>query len=438
MAHALSVVALSFALACASSAPLPPPAPLPAAGEIFLVDPMEGYPLTAAEDLSERLRWGFRELLAGDLEGAAAVAEALRGRDPGFHPASVLAAQVALVEKRAAEAQHLLERVVDELPGYVAAQLVLGHAAEIRGEVLAAFDAYRAVAAAHPAAAERAAELRPRALDVLANRFDDALARGRLEDAAAALARLEAWAPEDRRTLESAWRLAAARGDRAAERSVLERLASREPERREVLERLAELDLEEGRFQLGIARLEALVERYPADRELAGLLERAKFLWRLENLPPAVRQLADAPQLSRAELATLLYWLVPEVRVVTVDNPPIATDIIDHPRHDEIVRVVSLGLLEVDETVHRFAPDRPVTRAQVLAALLTLLVRSGEPLACLEGVRDLDLRSSRSLTCRTAARCGLLEEEGDCLPAAPVSGAEALELFRALDHLSAS
>ena len=32
--------------------------------------------------------------------------------------------------------------------------------------------------------------------------------------------------------------------------------------------------------------------------------------------------------------------------------------------------------------------------------------------------------------CAAAARCGLLPEPADCLPGAPLSGAEALELVR--------
>ena len=162
---------------------------------------------------------------------------------------------------------------------------------------------------------------------------------------------------------------------------------------------------------------------------------------RLELLPPFVRQLANAGELDRADFATLLYWLVPGVRYAEVSDPPIATDILDHPRREEIVRVMNLGLVRVDETLHRFSPGDRMTRQGALGALLGLLSLSDREFSCLKPAEAAAIAESgsRELICGKAAQCRLIPETGDCLPRAAISGPEALDLFRrALDLLESS
>jgi len=198
----------------------------------------------------------------------------------------------------------------------------------------------------------------------------------------------------------------------------------------EILERLGDLELEIGDVRAGLEQFEMLAERYPDAPELAEKVARAKFLWRLELLPPYVQELAKKARLNRAEFATLLYWLVPEVRYAQVSNPPIATDILDHPRREEILRVMNLGLMSIDQTLHRFAPAAPMTRVLALMALIRLLKLSDLEFSCLAEVEATALAGSWTLTCRKAAQCRMIPEEADCLPAAEISGPEALDLFR--------
>lgn len=433
------VLAALLLASCTSPGPPAPVAPIPERLDPLRVDPLTGYPLTVRPDRAEQLADAFRGFAEGrPPEEIDALARSILAADPGFHPAIVLQAQTQVLARRDRAAIELLEPVVAELPDYTAALLTLGQALERIGDLTAALEVFSAAAPASAPAADRVAEIRPRAVEIAGNRLRDAVARGRIEDAETELRWLERWAEDELPVLEGAWQVAAARGDAEAELAIVRRLAATGDAGRPIRERLGELELEVGEVRAGLDQFERLAREHPDDPQIDRQLERAKFLWRLELLPPEVRGVGRKPQLERADFALQLYWLVPEIRYARVDNPPIATDILDHPRREEILRVLNLGLMEVDETLHRFAPAEPVTRHEVLAALLELLATSRDRLACLADVEPGSFAESRSLTCVKAAECRLISEAADCLPAARIAGPESLELFRrALDSLGA-
>ena len=103
--------------------------------------------------------------------------------DPGFHPAIVLAAQADFVDGDYPAVVDAVTPVTAELPGYTAAELLLGRAGELAGAPVVAFAAYWQASEASPTARERLAELKPRAVEIVGNRVRDALARGRLDEA---------------------------------------------------------------------------------------------------------------------------------------------------------------------------------------------------------------------------------------------------------------
>ncbi len=433
----LAAAACALAAACAPAsppAPAPPPAPFPglaAADRPFLADPLEGYPFPVDAARRLRLAEGHQALRAGDEAAARAAAAELLGDEPGFHPARVLLAEADFYRRDLAAALAGVRPVAEALPGYVAAELLRGRVAEAAGEVVEAFEAYRAAAPASPPAAARAAEVAPRAAEVVFQRAEDAIARGRLADARAAVERLRSWAPEGEATLRAARALAVAEADPRAELAAVAALGSRFPGDRELAERRAELELAVGDPGRGLALLEELAAAHPGDPDLAARLEAGKFRWRFAQLPARVTALAEVPELSRGGFAVLLYWLVPSVRYGRGSAPRIASDILDHPQREEIARVVNLGLLGVEPSVHRFAPERAVSRADAVEAVLRLLggAAGGEPVPCAAEV-PYNPRPSLDFVCSTGAACGLIPSAGDCLPRAPLSGAEALELIR--------
>lgn len=383
-------------------------------------------------DLEIQVRDIHRDLLREGGGRAAAITwgrtEEILAQDPGFHPATVLAAEADLVVGNAESAVERLTPVVNEMPLYTAAQLVRGRAAETLARIPEAFASYRAVADLSPAAAERASVLEPRAVEIVGRRFRSALDGGELEDASRHLERLRRWAPEAPETLEGSRDLAVARDDPRSELVAVTRLLELDPDRRELLERRGELELEVGDPSKGLQIFQSMADANPRDVRLQERLEQAKFRWRMTLLPAHVQEIAGKPELTRADFAVLVHWLVPRVRTSRAPAGRIANDILEHPRREEIARVVNLGLMEVDGTLHTFSPGRTVRRDRALAALLRAVDTLGGGAPCLG--EPLGRSPATSRICEAATACGLIADPSLCADTAPISGAEALELVR--------
>jgi hypothetical protein len=425
------------AAACVESRP-PARAPAPpesaAAATVrreraYLLSPLEGSAQTVDPARRERLVRAFDDLVTtGSVVPARQVAGDLLAGDPNLAPAKVLAAQVDFAEGNHQAVVARLLAVGDAQPNYTASQLLLGRAAELAGDVPLAYSAYRAIATRSGKAFERTGDLHARALRIVGERLQAALrgnAPDRLAEAERDLALLKAWGPAELPTLEGARALAVARNDARAELEAVKGLAARQQADRALLERRADLELQVGDPGVGLKLIQDLADRHPGDPELQEKLHRAKFQWRLSLLPADVRALAEKPELSRADLTVLLYWLVPEVRYAKAAAGRIATDILDHPHHEEIAHVVNLGLMDVDANLHRFSPDATMRRGAALRSLGRLLTAFGNPAACAESAGG-----AAAPPCELAAQCGLVDGADACEAGEPLSGADAVEWIR--------
>lgn len=403
-----------------------------AADRPYLINPLEGYPRNVGPEVRERLSNVWQDLLeAGDTEGATRVSAELREQDPELLPAYVLAAQVDFA---AGEDRRVVERLLpvsDRVPTYTASQLLLGRAAERLGDIPLAYSAFRAAAARSALARQRAGEMHPRAMEIVSNRLDEALRVEDLEESRKQLALLRSWGPSELATLEATLRVAEAFDDRRAELAAIKDLSARRPGDRALLERQAELELQVGDPSAGLKIVQDLAARNPRDPVLAEKLEAAKFRWRLSQLPRDVQAAASKADLNKEDLAVLLYWLVPDVRNSRPTAGRIATDILDSPRQQEIVRVVNLGLMEVDPTLHRFSPGAQIRRGPALRVILRTMARFGAG-SCAGG------NVSSANVCEASTACGLVPTDG-CRAGDALSGEEAVEIIRrSLKHLGAS
>ncbi|MDY7095259.1 MAG: hypothetical protein SX243_19960 [Acidobacteriota bacterium] len=405
----------------------------------FLVDPLWGYPLVVAPEEADALRRAHRELVRGFPKPAEDVAREQLARNPGFHPAEILRGQVRFLEQDFEAAVEVTEPVLAELPEYSAALLLKARASERLDDVVEAFRAYRQVAVADATsdrslvAIERSDLLLDRVLEVLYRRTMDALDRGRLDVAEELVSDLRIWAPEHPMPLAAEAELAKALDDPQAELAAVRRLIQFYPEDRPWLERQADLEVRVGKPRVGIQILRTLSEHFPGDQQLQERLETAKFRWRFSLQPEEVQQRALSPELTRADFATMLYWLVPGVRYGRADSGRIAADILDHPDREAIARVVNLGLMSIDESLHRFDPDRQVMRVEVMSGLLWAMERQQDLPACLG--TGLSSRPAWKTVCTLAARCQIIDSEADCLPQAPAEGRESLEMIRRAQRL---
>lgn len=415
--------------------PAPPPAPpaaqplaLPQHDEVYLRDPLAGWPETLDAETAERLQEAHARLVrAGALEGAGAVAGTLLADDPGLAPARVLRAQVDFAQRRHREVVDGLRPVVAEHPTYAAAQLLYGRSSELLGDLPAAYAAFRAVAPHDRLAFERTGELHRRVLEVTGRRVEDAVRARDLVAAREQLARLREWGPSEELTFEAARQVAVAEGNLRDELAAVQPLSERRPRDRQLLERRAELELEVGDPGKGLAIVEDLAARNPTDPALAEKVDHAKFAWRISLLPPGVQAIVAKSELARSELAVLLYWLVPNVRHARPGAGRIATDVLDHPHQEELMRVVNLGLLDVDQRLHRVFPNGAARRGTALRSVHRLLWLTGRSLPCLAGS---SADPPQSALCDGALRCGLVATEEDCRLQDSLSGHEAVEIIR--------
>ena len=126
---------------------------------------------------------------------------------------------------------------------------------------------------------------------------------------------------------------------------------------------------------------------------------------------------------------------MPQIRTARPGAAQIASDIVDHPSRDEIARVANLGLMTIDETLHRFSPDAALRRADAVSALLRLI--SGRMPG--RASASLPRTAGRDELCKAGVVCGLFEDPLLCQAGAGLSGSEAIEMLRrALDRLEAS
>ena len=427
--------ALLLAGACAETVTQPVAPRAAVAERPYLLSPADGYPGELDPALADSVHQLHRRLLS---EGAGVevrrLVDALVRERAEAAPVQVLMAQVELVGGDADGSGRRLDPVVGQWPAYDAAALLLGHVRERLGDLPGAFEAYRRIAERVAIAGERVGEIRPRVLEIVSNRLAGALADGDLDRAGEQLERLEALAPDATPTLQGARRLAEARGDRRAELATVRELRRRLPEDAELRDRLATLEVAVGDPGAGISILQEMAAERPDDPDLAARLSRARFRWRLVLLPAEVREVTRSPELTRAELAALTYWLFPSVRYARPQAARIANDVFDHRFREEVVRVINLDLLEVDPGLHRFGPDEPATRVGALGAVLRVVAAAAPGESCVGAVASRE-RLSWPIVCAAAAACGLIDAEADCLPAGPLSGREAVEICRRAQRL---
>ena len=299
---------------------------------------------------------------------------------------------------------------------------------ELGGDAAGAYAEYRELAADLPIASERARATREPAVVAAQAALASALAAGRIDQARIWADRIGEWeSPDSTVALEARLAVARAAGDEQAELEALRGLRDRGRSDRELLERLAVLELEHGDADQALHLLEGLVAEAPDDESLRSQLAAAQLRFRLRLLPENVQKLAARPELARGDFAALLYWVVPGVRQTQGGSARIASDVIEHRWQQEIIRVVNRGLMRVDAEMHRFEPDRAITRAEALRSALE--VAAGRPGGdCARGVAATPSPGA-TLLCDAALRCAILADAAECLPQARLSGGEALGIL---------
>ena len=414
----LKILLLPAVLAAASCAPvdIPPPAVTPQAADAFFIDPRTGYDAPIPAAIAPKFDTAWRWAVAGnDAEAQKRLAEIL-ARQPGFLPATLALAAIDIRAGRYDQARTPVAEALERVPGYLAARVYEAEIAWREQKTRAALDLYRALAATPGApafAAERAAELQQAIFNELYAAAQAAPAAEAARLLREALA-LNAGAIDARILL--AQKLVAQKQYEEARRE-LDPLLDTAADRAEVQEMLGEIEVGRGKYEEAIVRYDRLARRTKEPR-YQRRLDEIKLEWNAANMPSHYRAALDSPSLTRADLATLLYWTVPAVRFAqNLPSPPIAVDIENVPGREEMIRAIAIGLYDVDQVTRRVSPYRAVTAGRLSAHLGRLLTLRGA--SCARGTSGD----------RALAACNIPDPMTGRASEDPITGREAAALL---------
>ncbi len=424
-----SLLALLLAAACATTPPAGAPA---AAARAFEVDPRAGWTAPAGSTAPPGYERALRDLAAGQVDRAEQRLRDLEGRSPAYPPATLALGALALERGDVDAAARYVEAAAKAQPGWLAAEYYLARVDEERGNLDPAVSRLRSLAVrpgAPSAVAERLAAVETRLFDRLYQFATTAPPAEAIASLRRALSIRRESAPARLLLVQN---LITTRNFAEARMEIDPLLQSADSGRPEVQAALAEIEAGRGRFEEAIERYEQIV-RTEARPEYLARLEHIKQEFELANMPPRFRTAAASHQLTRAELATLVYWSVSGIRFGRPPSQPaVAIDIADIEARDEIVRAIAFGLFPVDPVTRRMFPERTVTAANAARVLLRVMALTAAPACIAAGGGDT---ASPAGIAKIFTACGIdaAPLRGD--PEAPVTGAWALATLRKIDAM---
>jgi len=422
LTRAKTLILLAMVIVAARCAPVdvPPPAVTPEGEDRYLLDPRTGYTGIVTPQLAKRFDTAWRYGLAGNAPEARRRLDEILKTNPEYVPAILAESALEIKAGRYDAARAGVAEALDRVPDSIAARVYEAEIALRSGQTRVAYDLYREIAArpdAPPTASERFAQLQETIFNELyaaAQTASDAEAVRVLREALA----INAGAIDARILL--ARKLVAQRQFEEA-RKELDPLLDTVADRAEIQEMLAEIEVGRGRYQEAIIRLDRLARRTKDPRH-ERRLEEIKEEWSAANMPSHFHTALASTALTRAELATLLYWTVPSIRFAqNLGAPPIAVDIEEVQGREEMIRAIALGLYDVDPVTRRVSPFRQVTASRLSAILARVLMVRGA--TCARGLTHE----------RVLAACNVTDPLATYPPDAIVTGREAQ---RALDQIA--
>ena len=417
------VLLLIAALAAASCTTAPPqPAVSPAEAPPHLVDPRVGWSGPANEAIDRRFDAAWRFIAGGDFVNARRRLEDIRTRDAAYAPASLAEAAIDLQEGRAEAARTVVDPIAERYPQYTAAQIYEAEIDVTQDRIRIAYDRYREIIQrpdAPPSASTRFAELQTRVFDQLYGAAINAAPEDAIRLLRDALL-VNPSATAARLLLVQ--KLIEQRQFDEAKRELDPMLNSPAVDEPEVQAALAEIDVGQGQYEDAIVRYERITRRDPSGR-YSRRLEEVKEQFAAANMPPQVLTAMEAPAITRADLAVLMYWKIASIRFAqNVPTPPIAIDISEIPGRDEVIRAMALGIYPVDPVTRRVNPDAEVNGtglAKTAARVLTLRGAS-----CARGVPSDQV----------LAACGISITPDDLPVSGPVASAALEQVDRAISR----
>jgi len=405
-------------------------------------------PSLARGDLSLFQQRGWQFLQAGDIRGARREFNAALKTNSGFFPAEAGLAYASLADLDYGDAVSRFDRVIRTSAGYVPALVGMGDALVGGGRLDEAINSFEEALAADPSLVDVR-----RRLDVLAFRRQQEWLRaarqaadaGRYDEAAAGYERAIAGSPDS--------------GLLYRELAAIERKQGKDDQALARLRKALSLDSSDARSLLQIGEIledrgdfAAASDAYSKSgalepgEDVRARLARVQGRADLARLPGEYQAIANAPQVTRGDLAALVgVRLAALLQAGSRRDGVVVTDVRNHWAAPWIMAVVRAGVMEAYPN-HAFAPRGIVRRldlAQAAGRVLGLIAARRPALARqwqAARPRIADLPEGHlgypAAAMVVAADVMPLLEGGSFKPARFVGGSEALDVVNRLEVLA--
>ncbi len=423
------VAVAAFACACA-----PAVRPRFPEGEDYV------FPVGGAGELrgdeARALSDAWKDVIAGQATSAEKEFQKLLARHPGLVPAETGVGFARLRGGRYELAGRAFDSALGRRPDYLPALVGAGSAALRRGDPDVALAFYRRAQAVDPKDATVLKRLAEVKLLVTERRVGAARAALQGGDAQRAVAEYQSAldaAPELGGLRIDLANLLLDREDAAGAVAVLEADPAHD---RQVLLRLGEVEAGRGNYGKALEAYRRILVRDSRDAEALRRALEARQALELQQMPEEYRRIFSASRISRADLAALLAVKVTALARVVPGEPQVAVDISGSWARDHILKILGLDLMEVYPN-HTFQPGAMVRRGDLARAVARTLDLVKWPASQPPVLTDM---SPNNLFHDAAARtvaAGLMDltPEGSFEPWRPISGQDAAAVIENLVRL---
>jgi tetratricopeptide (TPR) repeat protein len=418
------ILSLLVVIAALAACTPTPPAVVPESKERYLIDPRIGYDKPASPKLERQFDTAWRSFLAGDFATARQQLDGIRMREASYLPAALAEAAIDIREGKLDRARANVERAEGQVKNYTAARVYEAEIAMAENRPRRAYEIYRDIAAQANAPSSFAARIGDLQKLLFDQAYHDALSAPPAEATRLLREALQFEPGASATRILLVQKLVAQKQYDEARKELDPILNSGDVDRPDVQEALAEIDAGHRRFQEAIVRYERLAKRNP-DPHYTARLDELKEQFNAENMPPQYVRALESDSITRSDFAVLLYWKVSSVRFAqNLGTPPIATDIADVPGREELIRAITIGVLNVDPVTRRVGPNAPVNVNGLTRLGARVLASRGA--SCAHGIA--------ADPAKTLAACGIPDPSTYIAPESPVDGRMASMMLGRIDR----
>jgi tetratricopeptide (TPR) repeat protein len=432
-ALALALALALFSGACATMAPR---AATPM--EWVIEDPAAAA--TAALSLDDRItvQEAWNHLRQGRADRARKVMTRWSQMNPFYFPGLGYA---ALLEGDLAGAEANFQAAVQRTPDMVLAHVGLGQAYQKAGRPEAAFKSYLEALKYEPDhtfAGREAESLRTRLVETTLAEAAAAAGAGRMGEAKESYLNVLEYAPKLQDAHLALARIYLKEKNTAGALFHLKTANANDPKDTAVLRDYAEALFQSNQIPRGLEIYERLVELDPQDKAARDRLETLKTRLGIVDVPSQYQAISGLAAVTKEDVSALIAVKFRDFLAQAEAKPPVIVDITTSWARSQIVKVASLGILEVYAN-HTFQPTKTLTRGEMAEAIVRLvdqLKRRGAKIVAqipLDRIRIADVPQEHSYFQSIAQIVSYqvmdLAADGNFKPELTMSGAEAIKVL---------